>query len=101
MGAASIAFLLDEYVAHAVAQALRRRGIDAETATEAGLLGATDAEFLAYARQAGRVVVTHDDDFYQRQLHAGMDGVRFLLCRNLRPSDPSSYAQSSGTACYT
>src|SRR5215216_4371094 len=59
----SITFLLDEHVAHAVAQALRRRGIDAQTTTEAGLLGATAAELLAYARRAGRVLVTHDDDF--------------------------------------
>ncbi len=81
MSAASIAFLLDEHVAHAVAQALRRRGIDAQTATEAGFLGATDAEVLAYARQAGRVVVTHDDDFLRldhRQPHVGMDGVHLL-----------------------
>ena len=75
MSAASIAFLLDEHVAHAVAQALRRRGIDAQTATEARLLGATDSELLAYAQQAGRVVVTHDDDFlrlHHRQPHAGI-----------------------------
>ncbi len=81
MSTASITFLLDEHVARAVAQALRRRGIDAQPATEAGLLGATDAQFLAYAQQAGRVVVTHDDDFlrlHHRQPHVGMDGVRLL-----------------------
>ncbi len=81
MGTPSIPFLLDEHVAHAVVQVLRRRGIDAQTATEAGLLGATDAQFLAYAQQAGRVMVTHDDDFLRldhRQPHVGMDGVHLL-----------------------
>ncbi len=88
MSAASIAFLLDEHVAHAVAQALRRRGIDAQTATEAGLLGATDAEVLAYAQRAGRIVVTHDDDFlrlHHRQPHAGMADMPLLPCRKVPP----------------
>ena len=89
MGTPRIAFLLDEHVAHAVAQALRRRGIDAQTATEAGLLGVTDARFLAYARRAGRVVVTHDDDFlrlHQRQPHAGKDRVRVIPRQGAPPT---------------
>jgi hypothetical protein len=65
---ASIRFLLDEHVAHAVAHGLRRRGIDALTPGEVGLLGATDEELLARAREEGCVIVTHDGDFLR--LHA-------------------------------
>jgi hypothetical protein len=51
---------LDEHVASAVAQALRRRGIEARTAGEAGLLGADDAAYLARSRAEGWMIVTHD-----------------------------------------
>ena len=63
-----------------MAQALRRRGIDVLTATEAGLLGALDEEYLAYAFSANRVVVTSDPDFLRlhqrRQPHAGISYCR-------------------------
>ena len=62
---------MDEHIARAVTNALRRRGVEAMTAAEAGLLGATDSEYLAYARKGGFVVVTHDDDFLR--LHAAGD----------------------------
>jgi predicted nuclease of predicted toxin-antitoxin system len=76
VGAARIAFHLDEHVPRAVAAALRRRGIDVLTAGEAGLLSASDSEHLAHAHAAGRVLVTHDSDFLrlhqQRQPHSGI-----------------------------
>jgi predicted nuclease of predicted toxin-antitoxin system len=57
-------------------QALRRRGIDVLTASEAGLLSASDEEYLERSRAEGRVLVTHDSDFlrlHQRQSpHAGI-----------------------------
>jgi len=34
-----------------------------QTLTEAGILGATDEEHLAFAQEEGRAIVTHDDDF--------------------------------------
>ena len=59
-----------------MAQALRRRGIDVLTMSEAGLLGKPDPELLAYARSAQRVLVTHDTDFlrlaHQQPDHAGI-----------------------------
>jgi predicted nuclease of predicted toxin-antitoxin system len=55
--------LVDEHVPHAVAQALRRRGIDVLTASDAELLGATDEECLARSLAERRVLITHDDDF--------------------------------------
>ena len=73
---ASIAFQFDEHVPHAVAVALRRRGIDVVTATDTGLRGSSDSEQLSHAAAQGRVMVTHDSDFLalheQGHRHAGI-----------------------------
>ena len=66
-----IRYHLDENVDHAIANGLRRRGIDVTTANDAGLLGADDAAQLAFAASQRRVLVTHDDDF----LRVATDGV--------------------------
>ncbi len=58
-----IKFYLDEHIANAIADGLRRRGIDVLTIVEAGKLGAKDEEHYAFAHQEGRVIVTHDNDF--------------------------------------
>ena len=47
----------------AVADGLRRRGIDVTTTPEAGLLGAGDPNHVAFALAQGRVIFTNDDDF--------------------------------------
>lgn len=69
-------FHLDENVDHAIARALRQRGIDVTTSTEAALIGAEDLEQLEFARAAGRVIFTQDSDFlrlHSRGLpHAGI-----------------------------
>ena len=59
----TIRFHLDEHVPHAIAEGLRRRGIDVTTTVDAGLRGASDAVHLAYALEQGRVIVTNDPDF--------------------------------------
>ena len=64
----AITFHLDEHIPQALANALRHRGIDVTTTTEAGLEGAEDRQHLAYAANTGRIVVTHDVDFLR--LHA-------------------------------
>ena len=56
-------FHLDEHIDSALAEALRRRQIDVTTTVEAGLQGAPDLAHVDFARRAGRVIVTHDDDF--------------------------------------
>jgi predicted nuclease of predicted toxin-antitoxin system len=56
-------FHLDKNVDHSIARALRHRGIDVSTSTEAGLVGADDLEQLKFARTAGRVIFTQDSDF--------------------------------------
>lgn len=58
----------DEHVPRAVVKGLRERGIDALMVSEAGMLGATDEEHLAFAYREGRVVFTQDEDFLR--LHA-------------------------------
>jgi predicted nuclease of predicted toxin-antitoxin system len=59
----TIRFHLDEHVPHAVADGLRRLGIEATTSTDAGLLGAADAEHIGYGLSQRRVIFTQDDDF--------------------------------------
>jgi uncharacterized protein with PIN domain len=56
-------FHLDENVDPAIAEGLRRRGIDVTTTVEAGLLSAGDQEQLRIAHAEGRVLITHDADF--------------------------------------
>ena len=67
---------IDEHIPLAVAQGLRRRGIDVSTAGEADLLGAPDTEYLVRSQVEGRVLVTHDRDFLRlhqsQQQHAGI-----------------------------
>jgi predicted nuclease of predicted toxin-antitoxin system len=59
----TIRFHLDEHCPHAIAEGLRRRGIDVTTSTEAGLLQAPDLDHLAFGLAQGRVIFTEDDDF--------------------------------------
>jgi len=64
----TIRFHLDEHSPKAVAEGLRRRGIDTTMAAEVGLSGATDEQHLTWAATQVRVVFTQDDDFLR--LHA-------------------------------
>ena len=66
--AGAVKFYTDEHSANAIAEGLRRRGVDALTTYEAGRLGASDEEQLAFAAQEERVLFTQDDDFLR--LHA-------------------------------
>lgn len=75
VGAGRIRFLLDEHIPFALAEGLRRRGIDVLTPGEAGLLGAADAAYMDRSNREGRVLVTHDGDFlglHREQEHAGI-----------------------------
>jgi predicted nuclease of predicted toxin-antitoxin system len=61
----SVRYFTDEHVATAIANGLRKRGIDVLTVSEAGLLGADDEALLDFVRKARRVIVTQDRDFLQ------------------------------------
>jgi predicted nuclease of predicted toxin-antitoxin system len=64
----TIRFHLDENCHRAVAEGLRRRGVDVTTTPEAGLMSATDEQQVAHAHSEGRVLFTQDRDFLR--LHA-------------------------------
>ena len=53
----------DESVPVAVAVGLKQRGVDAWSARDAGNLGLSDEEQLAYAVRERAVIFTHDADF--------------------------------------
>jgi len=58
-----IRFQTDEHIQKGVIRALRARGVDVLTTSDAGLLGASDESQLAHAHREGRVLVTQDQDF--------------------------------------
>jgi predicted nuclease of predicted toxin-antitoxin system len=61
--AAEITFHLDECVPAAVADGLRRRGIEVSTTWESGLAHSLDTVQLDFSSQSERVLVTQDADF--------------------------------------
>jgi hypothetical protein len=54
---------MDQHIPGPASQGLRRHGVDVLTAQEAGRCGLPDADQLAFATAAGRVLVTFDTDF--------------------------------------
>jgi predicted nuclease of predicted toxin-antitoxin system len=64
----TIRFHLDENCHRAVAEGLRRRGVDVTTTPEVGLMQATDEQQAAYSLREGRVLFSQDRDFLR--LHA-------------------------------
>lgn len=70
-----IRFYLDEHIPKAIADGLRRRGVDVLTVQEAGRTGLPDSEQLAFAFAQGRVLLTMDSDFLvlaRQSTHAGI-----------------------------
>ncbi len=55
----------DESVSVAIAEGIKRRGVDAFTARDAGNLGLSDEEQLIYAGKEKATIFTHDTDFIQ------------------------------------
>lgn len=85
-----IRFHLDEHIDSAIADGLRRRGIDVTTTVEAKLRTDEDDAHLAFARTEARVIVTHDADYlrmHQRGIaHAGIAyGFRIVVSPQLSP----------------
>src|SRR5262245_63370005 len=60
---AKIRFQLDENVDSAVADGLRRRGVDVTMPNDVGLIGASYEAHLKFAAGQQRVIFTHDADF--------------------------------------
>src|SRR5947209_8657829 len=79
----TLRFHLDEHVAGAIGDGLRRRGIDVTTTSDAGLRGAPDTAHLAFGLAQGRVVFTSDEDYLV--LHsAGTPHAGFAYCHQQR-----------------
>ena len=76
-----IRFHLDENVDPAVADGLRRRGVDATTSQTWGLLRAPDDQQLAFSLTNRRILVTHDEDFLARQARCRARWNRLLSSR--------------------
>jgi hypothetical protein len=57
-----LTFYFDQHIPVAVAQGLRRRGVNVLTAQEAEQCGRSDAEQIQFALAQQRVLVTFDDD---------------------------------------
>ena len=55
----TIKFHLNEHCDPAIAAGLRLQGVDVTTTPEAGLVGATDEQQVAFAMSAGRVIFHH------------------------------------------
>jgi hypothetical protein len=60
----SVSFYMDHNIQGAVVEALRARGVDCITAAEDGTTTMDDETLLVRATQVGRVLVTHDKDFF-------------------------------------
>ncbi len=74
-----IKFHLDENVNSAIAQGLRRRGIDVTTTVEAGLISARDEQQLGFAYSQQRVLFTQDRDFLQLH-YSGLKHAGIVYC---------------------
>ena len=75
-----IQFHLDENVSHAIAEGLRRRGIDVTTTPEAGMIGLSDEEQIAFATTKERVIFTQDTDFL-RMSRTGIHHNGIIYCQ--------------------
>ena len=71
-----IKFCMEEHVAGAVTEGLRRRGVNVLAAREADMLGADDEQHLAFALREDRAFFTQVADFLRlhaaNRAHSGM-----------------------------
>lgn len=75
-----IRYHLDENVSRAIAQGLKRSGIDVTSAKDVKLIGKSDLEHLIFAETEKRVLVTHDDDLLVLS-HQGYEHFGIAYCR--------------------
>ena len=74
MGPDRIKIYTNESVSTAVAEGLRRRGIDARSCRDVANYGMTDEQQLDYARRNSFVIFTHDDDFLKLNVEYEIHG---------------------------
>ncbi len=84
---------LDEHIDFAVAQGLRRRGIDVTTTADAGLRGADDLDHIVFAVANGRVIFSNDPDFLR--LHdQGVEHPGIVYCHQQSRRNGSAWTVS-------
>jgi predicted nuclease of predicted toxin-antitoxin system len=74
-----IRFHCDENIDPAIADGLRRRGIEVTMPADVGLVGASDDDHLTFAAREQRVIVTHDEDFLALA-HSGVAHCGLACC---------------------
>ena len=57
-------FLVDNQLPAALAEFLRKRGLDCQHVLDVDLAQASDADICRYATEQGRIIVTKDEDFF-------------------------------------
>jgi predicted nuclease of predicted toxin-antitoxin system len=91
MPEAPSALYLDEDVSVVVAAILRAWGFAVVTARDAGHLGASDAEQLAFGAQAGRVLLTHNrvdfERLHREWLESGRPHAGIIIARRRSPRE--------------
>ena len=79
MSQSKLRFYLDENKNPAIAEQLRRRGLDALSARDVSLLEVSDDLQLGYAATRGRVICTKDSDFANpANWNVEHDGIAFF-----------------------
>ena len=73
----------DESVNVTIVEGLKRRGIDAFSARDAGNLGLTDKEQLEFAVKNKAVIFTHDVDFLRMALEREHCGIIYVHQRKV------------------
>ena len=68
----------DESVNVAIVEGLKRRGVDAFSARDAGKLGLSDEEQLEFAMRNRAVIFTHDVDFLRMALDREHHGIIYV-----------------------
>ncbi len=74
----------DESVNVAIVEGLKRRGIDAFSARDAGKLGLSDEEQLEFAMKNRAVIFTHDVDFLRMALDREHYGIIYVHQQKVR-----------------
>jgi len=84
-----ISIYTNESVDVAIAEGLKRRGVDAFSARDAGNLGLTDEEQLIHASKEKVTIFTHDTDFLKistRWMDEGRTHQGIIYCHQKRYS---------------
>ncbi len=92
--------LLDEHLPPALAEALRKRSLDAIAVTESGLAGLPDEQLFARAAELDRVIVTFNNPDFVAEIgnfaaaHPNQQapGVIFIPGKKIRASEISRLA---------